>query len=72
MTPLYEDGIVCLIISVLGSTKTQNILHKKNLFGYVCGPGPRDFKNGVKKLVHLVKSYGNVLYMTHMVNPALQ
>jgi hypothetical protein len=27
-----NHGIVCLIISVLGSTKTQNILHEKRSF----------------------------------------
>jgi hypothetical protein len=50
-----NHGIVCLIISVLGSTQTQNILHEKNLFGCGCEAGPGDFKNGVKKIGPLGK-----------------
>ena len=42
-------GIVCLIISVLGYTQTQNILHEKNVVGYSCEVCRGDFKNGVKK-----------------------
>ena len=48
-----NHDIVCLIISVLGFTQTQNkSTQKKNLFRCGCGceAGPRDFKNGVKKI----------------------
>ena len=51
-----NHGIVCLIISVLGSTQMQNILHEKKSGWIGLKTFRGDFKNGIKKLNHLVKT----------------
>ena len=66
-------GIVCLIISVLGPTQTQNILHEKKIWSDKI----KKFFVKISKMVlnfflnHLVKTYSFAPYKTWTVNPAV-
>ena len=65
-------GIVCLIISVLGPTQTQNILHEKKSSRIRLKSFSWRFQKWCKKkLNHLVKTYSFRPYMTRTVNPAV-